>query len=84
MITGSTSGMGLCGSSEQAPSSGGGGGGGGGDEGASGPLNQAEIQARIKSGKQTLKLEGSGLVLEYAYVSQRGYYPDGTHSRGGG
>ena len=48
-------------------------GGGGGDE----PMSTAEIQSRIEGSEKTARANLGGMKVRYAYVSQRGYYPDG-------
>ena len=63
------------------PHGGGSGGGGGddyGDEDDYQPLTQEEVNARIQcSDKPTLyNFPAKGLTLRYAYLSQRGYYPE--------
>lgn len=43
-----------------------------------GPLTAKDYKERLASseGTQTVILPNSGITLRYAYVSQRGYYPD--------
>lgn len=41
------------------------------------PLTELEIQSRIESSKQTQTLEIDGVKMRYAFMSQRGYYPEG-------
>jgi hypothetical protein len=43
-----------------------------------GPLKLSEYQARLvtSNGTQSVYLSGSGCTVRYAYVTQRGYYPD--------
>ena len=48
-------------------------GSGGGDE----PMTLAEIESRIESIDKTTSATFGGLKVRYAYLSQRGYYPDG-------
>mmetsp|Transcript_17789 Transcript_17789/g.45577 ORF Transcript_17789/g.45577 Transcript_17789/m.45577 type:complete len:1043 (-) Transcript_17789:686-3814(-) len=56
------------------------GGGGGGDEGEEdySPLTQDEVNARIMCSEKALlfPLGKTGVTLRYAYLSQRGYYPE--------
>jgi len=40
------------------------------------PLTAQEIQARIECPNESKPLEIGGLKMKYAWVSQRGYYPD--------
>lgn len=40
------------------------------------PLTESEIQARIESSPTTLNMDLGGIKLRYAWVSQRGYYPE--------
>jgi hypothetical protein len=42
-----------------------------------GPLSPAEIQKRIEAPKETRTTNHDGLEIKFAWVSQRGYYPDG-------
>lgn len=42
----------------------------------SNPLTEKEIQARIEAAKESHVLELGGVKYRYAYVSQRGYYPE--------
>ncbi len=51
----------------------------GGYNGARSPLTQDQINSRIVSSPKanTTKVTDK-LSIKYAYVSQRGYYPDGT------
>lgn len=41
------------------------------------PMTKAEIQSRIESIERTESVVFGGMKLRYAYLSQRGYYPDG-------
>ena len=41
------------------------------------PMTNAEIQSRIDSIEKTESIVLGGMKLRYAYLSQRGYYPDG-------
>lgn len=41
------------------------------------PMSNAEIESRIESIETTESLILGGIKLRYAYLSQRGYYPDG-------
>ena len=41
------------------------------------PMSNAEIESRIESIETTESLVLGGIKLRYAYLSQRGYYPDG-------
>eukprot|EP01039_Chlorochromonas_danica_P011259 gene11259-12558_t len=55
-------------------------GGGGHQQGnasnKSNPLTEKEIQARIEAPSQTQVLELAGVTYRYAWMSQRGYYPE--------
>lgn len=55
-------------------------GGGGQQQGnasnKSNPLTEKEIQARIEAPSQTQVLELAGVTYRYAWMSQRGYYPE--------
>ena len=42
----------------------------------SNPLTEQEILARIDAPKQFQTLEIGGASIRYAWVSQRGYYPE--------
>jgi hypothetical protein len=42
------------------------------------PLTEQEIQMRIDCPKQSQLLELGGVTYRYAWVSQRGYYPEGN------
>ena len=55
-----------------------GGDGDGEDEGDYSPLTQEEVNARIQCSDGTLRYElgKTGISLRYAYLSQRGYYPE--------
>ncbi|EIE18302.1 protein serine/threonine phosphatase 2C, partial [Coccomyxa subellipsoidea C-169] len=46
-----------------------------------GPLSKAEYRSRLLStdGEQKVVLEKAGLALRYAFVSQRGFYPEDLH-----
>lgn len=44
----------------------------------SNPLTEKEIQARIDAPKHTQTVTIGGVTYKYAWVSQRGYYPDCT------
>ena len=76
--------MGCAGSKSDDVGGGGGGGGGQGgydDQGQEddyNPLTQDEVNARIQcsDGTITYKLGETGITLRYAYLSQRGYYPE--------
>ncbi len=46
----------------------------------SNPLTEKEIQARIEAPKESHVIELGGVKYRYAYVSQRGYYPECTLS----
>eukprot|EP00966_Prymnesium_polylepis_P111560 2580688-Prymnesium_polylepis.1 len=48
------------------------------EEGDYSPLTQEEVNARIQcsDGQQHFALGSTGLTLRYAYLSQRGYYPE--------
>lgn len=48
-------------------------GGGGG-----GPLSSSTIKNRIESINETKTATFGGLQVRYAYLTQRGYYPDGA------
>lgn len=39
-------------------------------------LSQQDLQKRVEAPKENEVLEYCGMTLKYAYVSQRGYYPD--------
>jgi hypothetical protein len=41
------------------------------------PMSNAEIESRIECIEKTETIVLGGLKLRYAYLSQRGYYPDG-------
>jgi hypothetical protein len=41
------------------------------------PLSDREIQSRIECPQSTLNMAIGKTKIRYAYVSQRGYYPDG-------
>lgn len=45
---------------------------------STGPLTAKEYKERLTTseGTQTVYLPGAGYTIRYAYVSQRGYYPD--------
>jgi len=43
------------------------------------PMTKAEIQSRIESIEKTEMVVFGGMKLRYAYLSQRGYYPDDPH-----
>lgn len=43
---------------------------------SSGPLTDKEIQMRIESATEFKTVTIGGITLKYAWVSQRGYYPD--------
>jgi len=43
------------------------------------PLSVEEINLRIECPESTEQLTFSNYNLKYAWVSQRGYYPDGNH-----
>lgn len=53
------------------------GGGGGGTEDE--PMTLAEIESRIESIEKTRTAVFGGIKIRYAYLSQRGYYPDDAH-----
>lgn len=40
------------------------------------PLSELEIQDRIDASKQTQILEIDGIKMRFAFMSQRGYYPE--------
>ena len=40
------------------------------------PLTEQELQQRIDAAKQSQSLELGGVSFRYAWVSQRGYYPE--------
>ncbi len=40
------------------------------------PLTESEIQDRIDASKQTQILEIDGIKMRFAFMSQRGYYPE--------
>lgn len=42
-----------------------------------GPLTETEIEARISAPSETQNINIAGVSMRYAWVSQRGYYPDG-------
>ena len=42
------------------------------------PMTMAEIESRIESIEYTKTATLGGIKVRYAYLSQRGYYPDGT------
>ena len=44
------------------------------------PLSKSEIQQRIEAPTATAEIEIDGLRIRYAWVSQRGYYPECKHS----
>ena len=60
------------------PRGGSGGSGNGGDEEEYNPLTTEEVNARIQCCDKPLEhtLGKSGITLRYAYLSQRGYYPE--------
>ena len=74
--------MGCAGSSQKPEPDHGGGGAGGADELEEeeqyNPLTEDEVNARIVCSKEAERflLAGSGMTLRYAYLSQRGYYPE--------
>lgn len=41
------------------------------------PMTHAEIESRIESSEKTHNVVLGGMKIRYAYLSQRGYYPDG-------
>lgn len=41
------------------------------------PMSNAEIESRIESIEKTETAVFGGMKIRYAYLSQRGYYPDG-------
>ena len=41
------------------------------------PLSVEEIQSRIEAPKESHSLTLAGITFKYAWVSQRGYYPEG-------
>lgn len=41
------------------------------------PLTDLEIQSRIEASKSVQTLEIDGVKMRYAFMSQRGYYPEG-------
>ena len=43
------------------------------------PMSNAEIESRIESIEKTESLTLGGIKLRFAYLSQRGYYPDGKN-----
>ena len=49
---------------------------GGGSKGSA-PLTVSEIEKRIEAPKDTHVVNHAGINMKYAWVSQRGYYPDG-------
>ena len=70
-----------CGGSKEEPSKSqqsGGGGNADDEEEDYNPLTQDEVNARIQcsDGTITYKLGETGITLRYAYLSQRGYYPE--------
>ena len=70
-----------CGGSKEEPSKSqqsGGGGNADDEEEDYNPLTQEEVNARIVCSKEaeTFKLGKSPITLRYAYLSQRGYYPE--------
>lgn len=46
------------------------------------PMTKTEIHKRIESIDETRRIKFGGVSVRYAYLSQRGYYPDGE-CRGG-
>lgn len=44
------------------------------------PMSNAEIESRIESIEKTETAVFGGMKLRYAYLSQRGYYPDGEYN----
>jgi hypothetical protein len=44
------------------------------------PLTEFEIQSRIEAPKQSQFLDLDGIKIRFAFVSQRGYYPEGMIS----
>lgn len=48
---------------------------------STGPLNPKEYKERLDTSNGTISytLPSSGFSIRYAYVSQRGYYPDAPH-----
>ncbi|KAL7543762.1 hypothetical protein ACHAXR_013060 [Thalassiosira sp. AJA248-18] len=55
------------------------GGGGGRGRTSSVPMSKKEIGQRIESIDETRTAKFGGVSVRYAYLSQRGYYPDDTH-----
>ncbi len=49
----------------------------GGNSKGSAPLTVSEIEKRIEAPKDTHVVNHAGINMKYAWVSQRGYYPDG-------
>lgn len=43
------------------------------------PMSNAEIESRIESIEKTESIVLGGMKIRYAYLSQRGYYPDDPH-----
>lgn len=41
------------------------------------PLTESEIQQRIEAPREPIRLSIDGINMRCAWVSQRGYYPDG-------
>ena len=73
--------MGCAGSSQKADEAHGDSGGGGGaqdDEDDYNPLTKEDIKSRIVCSEKAelFTLGASGMTLRYAYLSQRGYYPE--------
>uniref|UniRef100_A0A7S2E854 cGMP-dependent protein kinase n=1 Tax=Ditylum brightwellii TaxID=49249 RepID=A0A7S2E854_9STRA len=52
---------------------------GSGDQNGDDFMSNAEIQSRIESIEETKKATFGGLSVRYAYLTQRGYYPDDAH-----
>jgi hypothetical protein len=44
------------------------------------PMTNSEIESRIECIERTESLVLGGMKIRYAYLSQRGYYPDGKKS----
>jgi hypothetical protein len=45
------------------------------------PMTTAEIESRIDAIEHTKSATFGGISVRYAYLSQRGYYPDGMYAR---
>ena len=51
-----------------------------GGNGKNSPLTDSEIMMRIEAPKEVQHMLHAGITIKYAWVSQRGYYPEGNTS----